>query len=258
MASTLTQPQAGQVALPAKPPDSRRNAIRFRQWHLPTARPFGWQMKPLASAQTAMQIRANGERELTIKHDVIKGVTPAMLHWWFCHIDGTMEVAGQNYHRYHVWHPIDHVYYRDLSRAADGTGSTGTHRQIVEAFNGNPRYLINVVDRVTHLGDEGILLTTEQSGIQVGNLPSVLLPLPAGISTLEHQFYAVPQGTRYESRLLLGAPSALGRVALNPLLRRLIMSDAMAKAWLRHNIEEVGNFEFFLPELYARETGLRS
>jgi len=33
----------------------------------------------------------------------------------------------------------------------------------------------------------------------------------------------------------------------------MIFSDLMGPAWLRHNVEEVGNFERFLPELYARE-----
>ncbi len=124
------------------------------------------------------------------------------------------------------------------------------------AFNGNQRNLINIVDRVAHLGDDGILLVTEQAGVQFGSLGTLLLPLPSGISTLEHQFSAAAQGSRYASRLVIGAPSQLGRVALNPLLRRFVMSDAMAQGWLRHNIEEVGNFELFLPQLYAQETGL--
>ena len=233
-------------------------SIRLQQWRLPAARPFGWTMKPLASAQTAMRILPDGRRELTIRHAVIKGVTPAMLHWWFCHIDAPMLIAGQRYPRYAVWHPVDHIDYKDLSLAADGSGRAGTRRQIVEAFNGNPHYLINIVDQVAHLDDDGILLVTEQAGVQVGGLGNLLLPLPAGISTLEHHFYAVAQGSRYESRLVLGAPSVLGRWALNPFLRRFVMSDAMAQAWLRHNIEEVGNFECFLPQLYAQEVGLSS
>lgn len=233
-------------------------SIRYRQWRLPAARPFGWSMKPLASAKTAMNILPDGRRELTISHDVIKGVTPAMLHWWFCHIDAPMLIAGQSYHRYAVWHPVDHIYYKDLSLAADGTGRAGTRRQIVEAFNGNPRYLINIVDYVAQLDDDGILLVTEQAGVQVGGVGNLLLPLPSGISTLEHHFCAVPQGSRYESRLVLGAPSMLGRWALNPFLRRFVMSDAMAHAWLRHNIEEVGNFEFFLPQVYAQAVGVSS
>ena len=224
--------------------------IPLRRWRPQPARSFGWRMKPLSSAQTNMRILADGRRELTIGHDIIKGVTPAMLHWWFCHIDGEMTYAGQRYPRYLVWHPTDHIYYKDLTLAADGTGSTGTKRQIVEAFQGNPRYLINVIDRVAHLGDDGILLSTEAAGVSIPGVGNLLLPLPAGVSTLEHQFTPVANGTRYESRLLLGSPAHFGRWLLNPLLRRFVMDDTMARAWLQHNIEEVGNFEFFLPQLY--------
>lgn len=227
----------------------------LRQWRTQPVRPFPWRMKPLTSAATNLRILADGRRELTIAHDVIKGVTPAMLHWWFCHIDGEMCYAGQRYPRYQVWHPVDHIYYKELTRAADGTGSTGTRRQIVEAFQGNPRHLINIVDRVVHLGDDGILLSTEAAGIQLPGLGNLLLPLPAGISTLEHRFTAVANGTRYASRLLIGSPTRLGPWLLNPLLRRFVMDDAMARAWLQHNIEEVGNFEFFLPPLWAEALG---
>ncbi len=90
MATTLTH-------TPASLPHAQEihRPIAWRKWQLPPTGTLQWQMKPLASAQTTMRILANGERELTIQHDVIKGVTPAMLHWWFCHIDGTMRVAGK-------------------------------------------------------------------------------------------------------------------------------------------------------------------
>ncbi len=44
----------------------------------------------------------------------------------------------------------------------------------------------------------------------------------------------------------------LGRVPFIRLIRPMIFGDLMCPAWLRHNVEEVGNFELFLPELYAR------
>lgn len=230
-------------------------AIYLQRWQVPAPRLFGWQMKPVTSAKTNMRILADGRRELTICHDLIKGVTPAMLHWWFCHIDGTMVYGGQCYPRYLVWHPSDHIYYKDLTHVADGSGHLGTTRQIVEAFQGNPRYLINIVDRVSHLGDDGILLTTEAAGVELPGIGNLLLPLPAGISILEHRFIPQAQGTRYESRLLLGAPNTLGHLVLNPFLRRFIMDDEQARAWLQHNVEEVGNFEYFLPELWVQAIG---
>jgi hypothetical protein len=229
--------------------------IRFRNWKPLPPLPFNWQMKPVTSAAKAeIKVLRNKQFELTITHDIIKGVTPHMLHWWFCHVDDTLEYAGQNYHRYRVWHPLDHIYYKDLSHAPDGAGSAGTRRHIVEAFGANTRYLINIIDHVAHLDDKGILLLTEQAGISLG-FGSMLTPVPLKFSSLEHQFFSEPNGTRYESRLLIGVDTELGRHLINPIVRPLFIGYEMAKAWLKHNIEEVGNYEFFLPELYKKYNG---
>ena len=222
---------------------------RIHPWKPLAPIAFGWKMKKLSSARTEIRFLGNSQLELTISHDVIKGVTPQMLHWWFCHIDGEMEFQGQTYPRYRIWHPFDHIHYRDLSRAHDGRGRAGTRRHIVEAFGADRRYLVNIIDRVVRLDDRGILLSTEQAGVSLGS-GNLLLPLPLQLSSLEHQFFPVPNGTRYESRLLIGVDSALGKYIVNPIIRPLFIGYEMARAWLKHNVEEVGNFEFFLSALY--------
>ncbi len=51
--------------------------------------------------------------------------------------------------------------------------------------------------------------------------------------------------------MLIGRNSLAGRLLLNRgLLPLLVMPEAMGRAWLQHNIEEVGRFEGFLPALY--------
>jgi hypothetical protein len=217
-----------------------------------------WEPKPLSSAQTRMSRLPNGRLELMIKHDLIRGVTREMLAWWFCRIDGMMDYQGQRVQRYRVWHPRDHIFYQDLTRAPDGTGGVGTLRRIVEAFGRNPRYLVNIVDRVVKLDETGILLSTERAGITLGRLQVPPLPLGVEVSTLQHDFIAAEGGTRYESRLLVGRDSLFGRLFLNRYaLPWLVLPDEMARAWLTHNVEEVGQFERFLPALYDRwlETG---
>ena len=52
--------------------------------------------------------------------------------------------------------------------------------------------------------------------------------------------------------LTVGPENPIGRIFVNRLVRPRLFPDDKARAWLRHNVEEVGNFEFFLPELYAR------
>ena len=59
----------------------------------------------------------------------------------------------------------------------------------------------------------------------------------------------------YENRLLIGGTHGWRRRA-TPLIQRFGFDQAHGLAWLRHNIEEVGAFEHFLPGLYRQETGL--
>ncbi|HEU5100935.1 MAG TPA: hypothetical protein VFU22_18035 [Roseiflexaceae bacterium] len=227
--------------------------MRFSRWTPAPPLALKWAPKPLSSAQTRMARLPNGQLELTIKHDLIRGVTREMLAWWFCRIDSTMEYLGQTVSRYRVWHPRDHIFYKDVTTAADGTGSAGTRRQIVEAFGRNPHYLINIIDRVVKLDETGILLSTEQAGLTLGPFQSPLIPLGVEVATLQHDFIAASGGTRYQSRMLVGRDTLFGRLFLNRrLLPWLVMSDDMGRAWLQHNIEEVGNFEHFLPALYDR------
>jgi hypothetical protein len=51
----------------------------------------------------------------------------------------------------------------------------------------------------------------------------------------------------------LGADTAFGRRLFNRPIRPMVFSDLMGPAWLKHNVEEVGNFEHFLPALFALE-----
>jgi len=44
-----------------------------------------------------------------IQHAPIRGVTSAMVSWWFRNIDGEAEVDGVIYPRFLLWHPRDHV-----------------------------------------------------------------------------------------------------------------------------------------------------
>jgi hypothetical protein len=152
-----------------------------------------------------------------------------------------------------VWHPSDHIYYKDITVAADGSGSAGTRRNIVEAFGRNSRYFVNIIDHVEYLDESGILLSTEQAGITLGSVHTPLIPLGVGVGTLQHDFITAPTGVRYESRMVVGHDSVFGRLLLNrTLLPWLVMSEDMGRAWLKHNVEEVGNFERFLPALYDR------
>ncbi|GAA4452480.1 hypothetical protein GCM10023189_15980 [Nibrella saemangeumensis] len=207
-------------------------------WKLPQSRPFGWTMKTLDSAQTSFTISDDQVYHLHIDHDLIRGVTPAMLDWWFRHIGDMMLYKGQVYPAYQVWHPIDHIHWALDRPAPDGYVGVGARFRIVEAFGGNMEYLIDSTEEVVKLDTTGIRLVRRMLGVEV--------------FSLEHQFIAVADGTQYISDMVVGTNHPLGRYVFNRLFRPWIFTPAMGPAWLKHNIEEVGNFEYFLPELYHK------
>jgi hypothetical protein len=199
-------------------------------------------MKPLSSARTNLRTLPDGRLELTIEHDVLKGVTPPMLLWWFTHIEEDMEHEGRVLPRYLVWHPLDHVDYEVLDRPPDGAVRAGLHFHIVEAFGRDPRYFVDTVDVVEKLDETGIVLAQRPFG-------------RAPVFRLEHRFQEVDGGTLYRSQMLVGSAAPIGRLLFNRVVRPLLFPEHMGRAWLRHNVEEVGNFEHFLPDLYARAAG---
>jgi DAPG hydrolase PhiG domain len=194
------------------------------KWKLLPPRPFNWTMKPLACAETGVKRLDDGRLELRIRHDILKGVTPAMIDWWFQNIAGTMEHMGQTYPRYLVWHPIDHIHFELTRRAPDGSGGLGAQFHIVEALGANLDYLVDSLADVLKADDTGHILSVRHSRVEAIHI--------------EHTYTPVPGGTLFQSRTQV-VPKAV--------------PEAMGRAWLKHSVEEIGNLEFFLPALYASQ-----
>ncbi len=204
---------------------------------LPPPLPIDWPLKSWQDAE--LELRYEGSRMiLTIGHEPVRGVTPAMLDWWFRHIGGEIEIDGAMFSRYRVWHPRDHIDWQ-LAGGDPAHVGVGSRFRIVEALDRNPAWLIDSVETVTRLDETGIRLERHILGSEVFNL--------------EHWFEPADGGTRYRSRMELGADTAFGRLLFNQLFRPMLFSDLMGPAWLKHNVEEVGNFERFLPGLYDSE-----
>ena len=200
-------------------------------------------MKGLSTAQTEMRESPDGRLHLSIRHEILHGVTPPMLVWWFSHLEGEIEIAGQRYPRYHIWHPIDHISVRYARRCPDGRIGPGAQIHIREAFGGDLDHLVDIVTTIERLDETGFVHCPRVLGLQVARL--------------EYAFTAVDEGTLYENSITFGPDLPLIRWLFNRVVRPRVFPDRKARAWLLHNVEEVGNFEFFLPDLYANETGLR-
>lgn len=194
-------------------------------------------MKPVMSARTTQAIRPSGQLELTIEHDTMRGVTPAMLRWWFENLGRDMSFKGQTYPRYLLWHPRDHIHWELAQPAPNGGAGQGAYFRIVEAFAANPAHYVDSTEYVEKLDDEGISLVKRIAGVEVFRL--------------EHRFGPAPNGASYQSRMVVGVAHGAVRWPFNHLVRPRVFSDAMGTAWLTHNVEEVGMLENLLPPLYA-------
>jgi hypothetical protein len=72
---------------------------------------------------------------------------------------------------------------------------------------------------------------------------------------MTYRFERVPAGTFYENDLTVGLPGARW---FNESVLPRFFPEARGRAWLLHNVEEVGNLEQFLPALIAQIRGERT
>lgn len=208
---------------------------------LPPPRNLPWPLKPLESAQTSLDYDDCGRMVMRIRHDLLRGITPAMIDWWFRNIGGDMDVDGVTMNRYLVWHPIDHIHWELAAPGPDGGASAGCKFRIVEAFGRNPDFYIDVTETVTRLDASGLTLSGRRLGVEV--------------TRLNHDFIAADGGTLYVSMLRIGIGVPGLCHAVNPLLHRTVFPEAKGRGWLKHNVEEVGLLEHMLPRIYSKSEG---
>ena len=211
---------------------------------LPAPRPLLHPLRTVDSAQTKVQSLGRGRVRVTIDHRPLAGITPTMLLWWFRHIGDSTQYAGQNLSGYLAWHPLDHIHW-ELTRPGPGGGAgEGARFRIVEAFGRREEFYVDTTDTVEKLDCTGIRLVRRIMG--------------APVLQLEHTWAGCEHGTHYVSVLDIGARSRL-MTPVNHYLARRVFPERLLRAWLVHNIEEVGYLEHLLPEVIAqRPDALRS
>src|SRR5690606_22531182 len=142
-----------------------------------------WTMKPLASATTSLDIDERGRLRASIVHDVLHGVTPEMLVWWFRNMRGTIDVEGRPNPSSRVWHPRDHVEHRYVKTPPEGDG-VGSVFAIHEVLGRDPRHRVNVLTDVVRLDEGGFAHRPRFLGL-------------TGMAAMDYTWRRVPGGTRY-------------------------------------------------------------
>ncbi len=168
---------------------------------------------------------------------MLRGVTPEMLVWWFRNLEGDIVIDGRSRSRYRAWHPFDHVAVRYARRLPDGSIGPGARIHIREMFGARPENAIDVLATIERLDLGGFRHVDHVAGIPVGRM--------------DYRFTRVAGGTLYENELVIGVGGRWGRL-LEPVVRRAF-PDRKGHAWIKHNVEEVGALENFLPELFATQ-----
>lgn len=109
---------------------------------------------------------------------------------------------------------------------------------IREIFGAKTQYLSDFVSTIQKLDETGLI-----HGVRIFGQEMV---------RLEHTFTSVQGGVCDENSLTFGPNIPLMRNWFNMVIRPRVFPDDQARAWFKHNGEEMGNLEFFLPELYAK------
>jgi len=206
------------------------------RWTIPEPIPIDWKMRDLSTAKVTLRDLDDGRQQRIIEHAPLPGVKPRMMIWFLKHIDQHLEWRGMKVLAYRYWHATDHIFFKIL-----GEPGPGCRFHLVEAFQANPRHLIDVTFDVVKLDLTGFRLELRRLG-QV-------------ITSMDEEFEDVPEGMHYKVTMTIGSTApVLG--AVTRFVRRRVLAETL-DAWHLHNVQEVGNLPHFLPELYATHAGTR-
>jgi DAPG hydrolase PhiG domain len=203
----------------------------------PPPLPVTWEMKDVSTARTSLERLPGGRLEMRVEHEPLAGVTPAMLVWWYRTFPfSRLQWEGDIVSLYRVWHPRDHVRFSVLRRSRRG-GAGASERAVVLIYEQLGKRTLRAVARVRSMDESGVRFTVKRFWLVFADLM--------------HEFEAVPEGTLVRSRLVVGTKAPLVRLPLNAVLRRFRFDEEDAREWIRHDVEEIGNLQFFLPRIYT-------
>src|ERR1051326_3735417 len=135
------------------------------RWTIPAPLAFDWEMRAVADADITVRQIDDGRVEHVLRHAPIPGVTPEMLLWYFENIDKELVWRGQRAIAYRFWHPIDHIHFK-----RHGKLGPGDRWHIVEAFGGDPEFLLDQVFEVQKLDETGFIMCAFVGGAMVSHI----------------------------------------------------------------------------------------
>jgi hypothetical protein len=209
----------------------------FEKWTIPTPIPVDWKMREVDSAVVHVGAVPDGRFEQKIDHAVLPDITPKMLLWWIRNLDRQIEWDGSRFLAYRLWHPRDHIFHRIFPRS-DGDLGPGMKFHLVEAFGADLKYLVDHTFEVTKFDESGFRLEMSLLGQTV--------------FALNETFSVLPGGTKCTVQMVFESTNPAFQLAAKVV--RMAEADFLHR-WIQHNVEEVGNYPFFLPQIYEKYQG---
>jgi hypothetical protein len=109
---------------------------------------------------------------------------------------------------------------------------------LVEAFGADPKYLLDHTFEVTKFDESGFRLELSMLGRTV--------------FALNETFSVLPGGTKYTVQMVFEKTNPAFELAAKVV--RMAEADFLHR-WIQHNVEEVGNYPYFLPRVYEKYHG---
>jgi hypothetical protein len=173
----------------------------------------------IANYVTKRTVEASKSETIELVVDLeLKGVTPEMIDWWWDHIDTT--------ERYKLWHPRDHKSFK--WEVSPMNGHVGTVQLIIEKIG-----RISTMMRIRWEDPKSVPISTIYSHVLAG---SIIDKNYKPYSWLVHEYEEIPTGARIKSTFKLPAKTP----------------QWFLRALREHNIEEISQFQEFLPSLFEK------
>ena len=178
-------------------------------------RHFPWPNADYTTASYSHEVLPDGRIRLSITHLPLDGITPEMLAWWYQVLPvSSVEVQGQHYPFYHLFHLSEHGKIWVAEPATDGRPGMG-----VGALVGRQEWFgpfdSQGTGRITEFSARGMTVRPELAGLWLGEI--------------RHRYEATATGSRYRVESLIGVDWPLIAPAVNWLhIERLLTMNTGA------------------------------
>lgn len=206
---------------------------------LPEPRDFGWTLRKPDTAHMTISHLFDGRAVFTLDHAPLPGVTADMLSWWYrVFTDLQLKIDGHLWPAFFVSHPYDHVSIKSEKKDPKGRLQVGDYLLVKEVYQRNPKFPVSERAQLSQLDRSGMSLRLYRGKLTVGRVATI--------------FKDGPEGALVQSQLSLGVQQGIFKYLVNRFIVPQIYDEPLHYAWAQHNIEEIGAFVHFLPDIYSR------